>query len=110
MPRMNLSIPWEILNRSMAVMGFGLASYRTPERRSKLATIRRLKADREMLLSHLEATQIACAVAGTAKLGGHMAEVGVYRGASAKLIRDSDEHRHLHLFDTFTGLPANQRE
>lgn len=34
-----------------------------------------------------------------------MAEVGVYKGASARVIRAADRNRHLHLFDTFCGLP-----
>ena len=34
-----------------------------------------------------------------------MAEVGVYRGGSAKLISELKVDRHLHLFDTFEGLP-----
>ncbi len=38
-------------------------------------------------------------------LPGAMAEVGVYRGASAKLICEVKDHKALHLFDTFAGLP-----
>ena len=34
-------------------------------------------------------------------LEGDMAEVGVYRGASAKLICEAKGNRKLHLFDTF---------
>lgn len=36
---------------------------------------------------------------------GEMAEVGVYRGGSAKLICEAKANRKLHLFDTFEGLP-----
>lgn len=36
---------------------------------------------------------------------GDMAEVGVYRGGSAKLICEAKGNRKLHLFDTFEGLP-----
>ena len=35
---------------------------------------------------------------------GDIAEVGVYKGGSAKLIRQATEKK-LHLFDTFEGLP-----
>lgn len=35
---------------------------------------------------------------------GEMAEVGVYRGGSAKLICEAKGNRKLHLFDTFEGL------
>lgn len=67
--------------------------------------VRELKREREMLLTPLEANQIFSLVQATSKLGGAMAEVGVYRGASAKLIRQADAMRPLHLFDTFEGLP-----
>lgn len=39
------------------------------------------------------------------KLAGDFAEVGVYRGGSAKLICEAKGERPLHLFDTFEGLP-----
>ncbi len=41
----------------------------------------------------------------TAKLPGDLAEVGVYRGGSAKLIASLKEGKTLHLFDTFAGMP-----
>ena len=50
-----------------------------------------LRKRREMLLTPVEAWQIFSLVKATAKLGGSMAEVGVYRGASARLIREADE-------------------
>lgn len=37
--------------------------------------------------------------------GGAFAEVGVFRGASAKLICEAKGQTPLHLFDTFEGLP-----
>jgi hypothetical protein len=41
------------------------------------------------------------------QLGGAIAEVGVYRGGSARLLGQSRERDvPLHLFDTFRGLPA----
>lgn len=39
------------------------------------------------------------------KIAGDFAEVGVYRGGSAKLICEAKGERPLHLFDTFGGLP-----
>lgn len=58
-----------------------------------------------MLLTPLEASQLFSMVRSTSKLGGAIAEVGVYRGASARVIREADALRPLHLFDTFEGLP-----
>jgi len=46
-----------------------------------------------------------------AHLGGHWYECGVYKGGSAALLakllatRRSDPGSHLHLFDTFSGMP-----
>ena len=37
--------------------------------------------------------------------GGAFAEVGVFRGASAKMICEAKNKTPLHLFDTFEGLP-----
>ena len=45
-------------------------------------------------------------VLSTRKLPGDIAEVGVYRGGSAKLIASLKGDKTLHLFDTFKGLPA----
>jgi hypothetical protein len=39
-----------------------------------------------------------------------MAEVGVYRAASSKIIREADLVKTFHLFDTFRGLPRPRNE
>jgi hypothetical protein len=44
--------------------------------------------------------------AAATKLAGDFAEVGVYRGGSAKIICEVKGQRPLHLFDTFEGLPS----
>lgn len=41
---------------------------------------------------------------------GDFAEVGVYRGGSAMLLRAAAPRRQLHLFDTFEGHPRLQSE
>lgn len=41
---------------------------------------------------------------------GDFAEVGVYRGGSAMLLRAAARKRQLHLFDTFEGHPRLQSE
>ncbi len=38
---------------------------------------------------------------------GVFVELGVYQGDSARVIHHLDEDRPLHLFDTFSGFPAN---
>ena len=58
-----------------------------------------------MLLSNAEAMQIFMAVSATREVPGDIAEVGVYKGGSARIICEAKEGRTLHLFDTFEGLP-----
>lgn len=41
----------------------------------------------------------------TSNVNGDIAEVGVYRGGSAKVIAEYKGDRKLHLFDTFEGMP-----
>ena len=52
-----------------------------------------------------EAYLIRSAVLGTMKIPGDIAEVGVFRGGTAKVICEAKGARQLHLFDTFEGLP-----
>jgi hypothetical protein len=103
--KLGRKIAWNTLHSVAAAAGFGVASYRQPARIQTLRAIRKLKGDRRMLLTPLEANQLFSLVRATSKLGGSMAEVGVYQGGSARLIREADPARRLHLFDTFEGLP-----
>ncbi len=66
--------------------------------------IKRIKGETEMLLGDPEAYLIYTTVRKTEKIEGDIAEVGVYKGGSAKLIREVTR-KPLHLFDTFEGLP-----
>jgi len=99
------TLAWNALHSVAAALGFGVASYREPGRESTMHTVRKLKRRRSINITPLEAVQLVSLVRATAKLGGLMAEVGVYRGGSARLIREADVSRPLHLFDTFEGLP-----
>jgi O-methyltransferase len=42
----------------------------------------------------------------TAQTAGEVAEVGVYKGGTARLLALSLPHKTVHLFDTFAGMPA----
>jgi O-methyltransferase len=47
----------------------------------------------------------------TASVPGNIAEVGVYRGGTARLIAElMDSHLSLHLFDTFAGMPQTMED
>jgi len=67
--------------------------------------ISRIKREVEMSLSNDEASRIYWAVKSTEKIDGEIAEVGVYRGGSARLICEVKGDKNLYLFDTFEGLP-----
>jgi hypothetical protein len=84
--------------------------YGDTERQSDLDTIARVRLERKLLLSDHEALQLMRMVRSIAKVPGDMAEVGTYKGASAKLIAEAREgqKKTLHLFDTFEGLPKLQ--
>ena len=99
------AIAGNMLHDAAAALGYGLASYRAPTRVEEMRTVRELKRRRHTLMTLLDAMQLFSLVRATAKLGGCMAEVGVYQGGSARLIREADASRSLHLFDTFEGLP-----
>jgi O-methyltransferase len=70
-----------------------------------LNLIQKIKEETQMLLKDQEAFLIYKMVRKAEKILGEIAEVGVYKGGSAKLIREASE-KPLHLFDTFEGLPG----
>jgi len=62
-----------------------------------MGQIREIKRDRKMLLTPLEAFQLHAAASAVRKISGDAAEVGVFRGASAKLLRLALPDKPLHL-------------
>ena len=68
--------------------------------------INEVSTERDMLMSNIEAAQIYKTARALSCVPGDMAEVGVYRAASSRLIREAEPSKPLHLFDTFEGLPA----
>jgi O-methyltransferase len=75
------------------------------DRSSNRSIIVRSLMDGCMLLNGCEAYQIIELVKATSKVPGALAEVGVSRGGSARLICEAKGSRDLHLFDTWEGLP-----
>lgn len=66
--------------------------------------INKVKSEGKLLLLEQEAFLLYSLVKKTNKIEGDAAEVGVFTGGSAKIIRETTEKK-LHLFDTFEGLP-----
>lgn len=82
-----------------------LIFYTEPERFKVIQLIKQVKKETEMLLGDNEAYQIFMAVKRTNKIEGDIAEIGAYKGGSAKLISEAKGTKILYLFDTFEGLP-----
>lgn len=82
-----------------------LSHYGCPERKEFAKDLKKIRSETELLLEDIEAYHIFMAVKRTRKVPGDIAEVGVYKGGSAKIICSAKGDKHLHLFDTFEGLP-----
>jgi hypothetical protein len=112
-------IAWAVQQQSLAPFGrpiLNVINYALPyhhmyvtslrkERRWISELIQQIRRDRNMLIRPDEAFNIVLAAKASVKVDGDLAEVGVYQGASARLICEVKKDRPLHLFDTFSGLP-----
>jgi O-methyltransferase len=70
-----------------------------------LALFREIHAAGTALLGLREMNNIYKLVQTAAPISGDIAEVGVYKGGSARIICQVKGPKHLHLFDTFEGMP-----
>ena len=82
-----------------------ISHYGSPDRKEFSRALKKIRSQTELLLEDIEAYHIYMTVKRTEKVPGDIAEVGVYRGGSAKIICSAKGDRALHLFDTFEGLP-----
>lgn len=82
-----------------------LSHYGCTERKQFATSLKKIKSETELLLEDIEAYHVHMAVKITRKVPGDIAEVGVYKGGSAKIICQAKGDKSLHLFDTFEGLP-----
>jgi O-methyltransferase len=71
-----------------------------------LKLIRQVFRDNRSLMTSYEMWNIYSLTRAQHKMPGAIAEVGVYKGASAKIICETKGDKPLHLFDTFAGLPT----
>jgi len=95
----------KIINYALASKNGVVVFYNDSERAKVFDLIKKINNETEMLLFDNEAYQLFMAVKKTEKINGDLAEVGSYRGGSAKLICEAKGDKTLHLFDTFEGLP-----
>ena len=80
----------------------GLGAHKDP---AVVKMLRQIHRDRRSLMSAFELFNVYGVARAQARRSGAFAEVGVYRGASAKLVCEVKGDKPLHLFDTFEGLP-----
>lgn len=103
-----LSIPRGYIRKSLTYYysskGIMMYDFKSQGDIGGIDLIRQIKGETEMLLADQEAYLIYITVKKTEKIEGDIAEVGVYKGGSAKLIREATK-KPMHLFDTFEGLP-----
>ncbi len=88
----------------------GLISYEAPDQKAVFDRIHHLKKETGMLQEVHEAYQLYQIASSLQRIPGDMAEVGVYTGGTACLLREADTKKTLHLFDTFTGIPEVSEE
>lgn len=75
--------------------------------RDRIKIVRDVHNERRSLLSAFEAFTVYSIARAQAKRPGAFAEVGVYEGASTKLICEVKGDKRFHIFDTFEGLPPD---
>jgi O-methyltransferase len=98
-------ITWLLAQRSMTAVPAVENSYRAED----FGLIRKVISETDMLLLQDEAYQVLSCTRATGKVPGDIAEVGVYRGGSARLMCEVRGNRALYLFDTFEGLPRTDQ-
>lgn len=93
------------VNRFYAPVRGVLVTYSDRRRAKIFDLVTKIKREQVTLMQPNEGYQLHSAVTSTAKIPGDIAEVGVYKGGSAKIIAEAMGKKTLHLFDTFEGLP-----
>jgi O-methyltransferase len=97
---------WTVLTRILARRHLAIMALPGNVNSSKaFELIRDVRRQTSMVLLDAEAYNIYAFAQTTGKVAGAIAELGVYRGGSARLICQVKGDRSLHLFDTFAGLP-----
>lgn len=85
---------------------FLLLNYSYPARAAWLKSIRNIRKNISMVLQDVEAYNIYMILQRIYKIPWDIAEVGVYKWWSAKIIAEHKWDKKLHLFDTFEWLPS----
>lgn len=87
-----------------------LAALKSRKDREIVALLEEIRREGRSLCSAFELYLIYSAARAQSRRPGAMAEVGVYRGASARLICKAKGDKLLRLFDTYEGLPESSEQ
>ncbi len=99
-------VAWEWIGKVLARKHLMIVPADTlPQRAGTYELIRQAREETSLVQLDSEAFLLCAQARRSAKIPGEMAELGVYRGGSARLICAVKGERPLHLFDTFEGLP-----
>jgi O-methyltransferase len=97
---------WKLIIRALDSKNMTVApAVKNTNKEAAYTLIRQVIRDKDMLLLEEEAYQVYSCSRNASKITGDIAEVGVYRGGSARLICENKGSKSFHLFDTFEGLP-----
>jgi hypothetical protein len=105
MPR-SYGIRGRILRAALARRGATVVSMAGGDAARDLKLVSETRGRTALLLQDVAALQILACARACARLGGVMAEAGVYAGGSARLICEVKGDRPLHLFDVFESLQS----
>lgn len=90
----------------LSIFRLEILNYNRPDKSEIYDFVRKIKKEKETLVTNNEGYNIYSFVKSLSKMEGDIAEVGTYKGGSAKLICLAKGNKKLHLFDTFEGLPT----
>lgn len=99
-----ISLIYEVINYLLLKFRFAIQYYYYADLKV-LDFINELRFSHDLLLTVPESLQLYEIAKVAVRIKGDYAEVGVYRGGSAKIIALVKGAKKLHLFDTFSGLP-----
>ena len=85
--------------------GYVMLFHRDIERKKIIKKLKLIKEKTDAQIMMMEALQLYEITKNTQKIKGDIAEVGVYKGGSARIICLAKKNKSLFLFDTFRGLP-----
>ena len=101
---------WYALHHVSFYLEAWLLSRKYAKEVETLRLIRKVKRECDLMVTAGEAFFLYSLVQKQCRIAGELAEVGVYKGGTARLICEAKGSVPLHLFDTFHGLPEPSRD